>query len=69
MLSARFAKWKWFDIIAFFFIVIVVCTVIQLAFPGSGLAKAIHTGFHFLAIGLEWIAAGLTSLASLLNQL
>jgi hypothetical protein len=69
MLSARFAKWKWFDIVAFLFIVIVVCAAIELIAPGSGLAKAIHTGFHFFAIVLEWIAGGLTALATLLNQL
>ena len=69
MLSQRFAKWKWFDIIAFFVVVIIVCVVLQKAFPGSGIAQAIHAGAHFIAILLEWLSGGLTALAGLLNQL
>jgi hypothetical protein len=61
--------WRWFDLIFFFFIVIVVCAGIQLAFPSSGLAHAIHQGFHFLALLLGWLAGGLSALAGLLNQL
>jgi hypothetical protein len=60
---------KFFDVIFMIFVVIIVCAGIQLAFPSSGLAHAIHQGFHFLAILLGWIAGGLTALAQLLNQL
>ena len=67
---SRFTKGKpWYDFLAFLILLIAVCAFIQLALPGTGLAKAIHTGFHFLSLLLDWIAAGLTSIASLLNQL
>ena len=69
MLSRRAASWKWFDWFVFLFVVIFVCVVIHLAWPDSGLAKALHTGFHAFAIGLQWIANGLNALAGLLNQL
>ena len=69
MISRMSKGWRWFDLIFFFFIVIVVCAGIQLAFPSSGLAHAIHQGFHFLALLLGWLAGGLSALAGLLNQL
>lgn len=69
MLSSRASKWKWYDWIFIAVVVIVVCVLIQVAIPDSGLAKALHTGFHAFALGLQWIAGGLISLAGLLNQL
>ena len=69
MLSARSAKWKWYDWIVAAIVLIVVCLLIKAAAPDSGLAKALHTGFHAFALGLQWIANGLNALAGLLNQL
>jgi hypothetical protein len=46
-----------------------ICTLIQLTLPQTGLAKGLHQGFHALAVGLDWVAAGLSSLASIINQL
>lgn len=69
MLSSRASKWKWYDWIFAAVILIVICVLIQLTVPDSGLAKALHTGFHAFAIGLQWVAGGLNALAGLLNQL
>ena len=69
MLSRRASGWKWFDWIFFVFAVIVVCVLIRVVLPGSGLAQALHTGFHALVLFLQWIAGGLNNLASLLDQL
>lgn len=66
---SRFVKGKWYDVLAFFVVVIVVCAAIQIVAPTSGLAQAIHTGFHFLALFIGWFAGGLIALANLLNQL
>lgn len=42
---------------------------IQHLWPTSGFAEAVHAGFHVIAIALDWVASGLTTLATLLNQL
>jgi hypothetical protein len=42
---------------------------IRLVAPTSGLSQALHQGFHALAVGLQWIASGLSALAQLLVQL
>lgn len=49
--------------------VVVICVLIQQFAPSSGLAKAIHAGFHVFALALQWLATGLNYLAALLNQL
>jgi hypothetical protein len=69
MVSRVSKGWRWYDWIFVLIGIIVLCRAIQILAPTSGLAHALHQGFHTLAIGLEWIAGGLTALASLLNQL
>lgn len=69
MLSSRASKWKWYDWIFAAVVFIVICVLIQVVAPTSGLAHALHTGFHALALFLQWLAGGLNSLAGLLNQL
>jgi hypothetical protein len=49
--------------------VIVLVGAIRVVAPNSGLSQALHQGFHALAVGLQWIGSGLSSLAQLLNQL
>lgn len=69
MLSRISAKWRWYDWILLLFIVVVIFGAIQILIPGSGLARAFHTGFHALALGVAWVGNALLALASLLNQL
>jgi len=69
MLSRRASGWKFYDWIVFVFIVIVVCVLIRMIDPNSGVAHALHLGFHALVLFLQWIAIGLNNLAGLLNQL
>ena len=69
MLSQRAKGWRWYDWLVAFVVLIIVCVIIEKSLPTSGLAQALHTGFHFLALGVGWIANGLIALASLLNQL
>ena len=69
MITRMSKGWKWFDMIAFFFVVIVICAIITVVAPSSGLAHALHQGFHFLALLVGWLASGLAALAQLLNQL
>ena len=69
MLSQRAKAWRWYDWIAFVFVVIIVCMLIRMIDPNSGVAHALHTGFHALVLLLQWIATGLNDLAGLLNQL
>ena len=47
----------------------VLVGAIRVVAPNSGLAQALHQGFHALAVGLQWIASGLSALAQLLSQL
>jgi hypothetical protein len=47
----------------------IVVGAIRVIAPSSGLSQALPQGFHTLAIGLQWIANGLSALAQLLNQL
>lgn len=42
---------------------------IQHLWPTSGFAQAVHAGFHVIAVTLQWVAAGLSTLAGLTNQL
>lgn len=69
MLSRVSLKWKWYDWIFVAIAVIVIVAAISYVAPTSGLAKSLHQGFHALALGLQWIANGLSALAQLLNQL
>lgn len=69
MLSQRAKSWRWYDWILVLFGIVVICALIQILAPSSGLAHALHQGFHALALGLEWIGNGLLALASLLNSL
>jgi Flp pilus assembly pilin Flp len=69
MLSRLSTRWRWFDWIALAIAVIVVVGAIRIVAPTSGLSQSLHQGFHALAIGLQWIASGLSALAQLLGQL
>ena len=69
MLSQRAKSWRWYDWLFVAIAVIVIVGAIRFVAPTSGLSQSLHQGFHALAIGLEWIAGGLTALAGLLNQL
>jgi hypothetical protein len=69
MLSRISMKWRWYDWIFLGFAVLAICGVIAAVAPTSGLAIGLHKAFHGLAIGLEWVAGGLTALAGLLNSL
>ena len=69
MLSRLGAKWRWYDWIFIAILVIVVVGVFQAIAPSSGLSHALHMGAHALAVGLQWIAAGLVALSGVLNQL
>jgi hypothetical protein len=50
-------------------VVIIIVGAIRAVAPTSGLSQALHQGFHALAVGLQWIASGLSALAQLLGQL
>jgi hypothetical protein len=69
MLSRMSLKWKWFDWLFVAIAVIIVVGAIRVVAPNSGLSQALHQGFHALAVGLLWVANGLSALAQLLNQL
>jgi hypothetical protein len=69
MLSRIGKSWHWYDWIFIGIIVIVIVGAIQAVAPTSGLAIALHQGFHFLALILGWLANFLILVASLLNQL
>ena len=47
----------------------IIVGAIRVVAPNSGLSQALHQGFHALALGLLWVANGLSALAQLLNQL
>jgi len=67
MLSRFSTRWRWYDWIAL--AVIVIVGAIRVVAPTSGLSQSLHQGFHALALGIGWIANGLSALAQLLNQL
>ncbi len=69
MLSRLSARWRWFDWLFLAVAVIVIVGAIRVVAPSSGLSQSLHQGFHALALGLQWIANGLSALAQLLNQL
>jgi hypothetical protein len=69
MLSRLSAKWRWYDWLCVAIAVIVIVGAIRVVAPSSGLSQALHQGFHALALGLQWIANGMSALAQLLNQL
>jgi hypothetical protein len=69
MLSQRAKGWRWYDWLVVFFVAIIACVIIEKTLPTSGLAQALHTAFHFLALLSGWIANGFIALAGLLNQL
>jgi hypothetical protein len=69
MLSRLSAKWRWYDWIALAIVVIVIVGAIRVVAPTSGLSQSLHQGFHALALGVGWIASGLSALVQLLNQL
>jgi len=69
MLSRMSLRWKWYDWIFVALVVIVLVGAIRVVAPNSGLSQALHQGFHALAVGLQWIASGLSALAQLLGQL
>jgi hypothetical protein len=69
MLSRFSARWRWYDWLFIAIAVIVIVGAIRVVAPTSGLAQALHQGFHALALGLQWIASGLAALAQLLGQL
>jgi hypothetical protein len=69
MLSRFSMRWRWFDWIFVSVIVIVIVGAIRVVAPTSGLSQALHQGFHALAVGLAWIASGLSALSQLLGQL
>ena len=63
------SRWRWFDWVFVAIVVIVIVGAIRVVAPTSGLSQALHQGFHALAVGLQWIANGLSALAQLLGQL
>jgi hypothetical protein len=69
MLSRFSLKWKWYDWLFVIVVVMVLVGAIRVVAPNSGLSQALHQGFHALAVGLQWIASGLSALAQLLGQL
>jgi hypothetical protein len=69
MLSRFSARWRWYDWIFIAIALIVIVGAIRLVAPSSGLSQSLHQGFHALALGLQWIANGLSALAQLLSQL
>jgi hypothetical protein len=69
MLSRFSARWRWYDWIVLAIAVIVIVGAIRIVAPTSGLSQSLHQGFHALALGLQWIANGLSALAQLLGQL
>jgi hypothetical protein len=69
MLSRVSSRWRWFDWVFVAIVVIVIVGAIRVVAPTSGLSQALHQGFHALAVGLQWIANGLSALAQLLGQL
>jgi hypothetical protein len=69
MLSRFSARWRWYDWIVLAIAVIVIVGAIRVIAPTSGLSQSLHQGFHALALGVDWIANGLSALAQLLNQL
>jgi hypothetical protein len=69
MLSRLSLKWTWYDWVFVIVVVMVLVGAIRVVAPNSGLSQALHQGFHALAVGLQWIAGGLSALAQLLGQL
>ena len=69
MLSRFSTRWRWYDWIVLAIAVIVIVGVIRVVAPMSGQSQSLHQGFHALALGVGWIANGLSALAQLLNQL
>jgi hypothetical protein len=69
MVSRFSTKWRWYDWIFIAIAVIVIVGAIRVVAPTSGLSHSLHEGFHALALGMQWIANGLSALAQLLNQL
>jgi hypothetical protein len=69
MLSRFSMRWRWFDWVVLAIVIIVIVGAIHVIAPTSGLSQALHQGFHALAVGLQWIASGLSTLAQLLGQL
>jgi hypothetical protein len=69
MLSRISVKWRWFDWVFLAIAVVVIVGAIRVIAPTSGLSQSLHQGFHTLALGVNWIANGLSALAQLLNQL
>ena len=69
MLSRFSMRWRWYDWIFVSIVVIVIVGAIRVVAPTSGLSQALHQGFHALAVGLAWIASGLSQLSQLLGQL
>ena len=69
MLSRVSLRWRWYDWLFVAVVVIVIVGAIRVVAPTSGLSQALHQGFHALALGVGWIASGLSALAQLLGQL
>jgi hypothetical protein len=69
MLSRFSMRWRWFDWVVLAIVIIVIVGAIHVIAPTSGLSQALHQGFHALAVGLQWIASGLSQLSQLLGQL
>lgn len=69
MLTRIGAKWRWYDWIFIALVVLVIVGAIRIIAPTSGLTTSLHTGFHALAIGVNWLGNGLIALASVLNQI
>ena len=69
MLSRVSSRWRWYDWVCVAVAVMIIVGAIRVVAPTSGLSQALHQGFHALAVGLQWIANGLSALAQLFNQL
>jgi hypothetical protein len=69
MLSRVSRAWRWYDWLFVAIAVIVIVGAIRVVAPTSGLSQSLHQGFHALALGIGWIANGLSALAQLLDQL
>jgi hypothetical protein len=62
-------RWRWYDWIALAIVIIVIVGAIRVVAPSSGLSQSLHQGFHALALGVGWIASGLSELSQFLGQL
>jgi hypothetical protein len=71
--ASRLLPTRWglnlFEGLLVFAVIVALLFAIDHLWPTSGFAQAVHAGAHVISIALLWVAAGLSSLASVINQL